>query len=96
MGTPRAERAALVRLVRCLAPAGALRTGAQMTLRSRIDRIEATRPKSLTCAALELDLPPDLCARIIASQAAGTFPQSLADADLEAIMAAADVARGQT
>ena len=66
-----------------------------MKLCARIDRLEGNRPKVEAARRLALDLPPDLCARIAASQAAGTFPQSLADADLEAILTAADVARGQ-
>lgn len=67
-----------------------------MKLRTRIDRLEGNRPKAEAGWLLALDLPPDLCARIAASQAAGTFPQSLADADLEAIVTASDEARGQT
>lgn len=66
-----------------------------MKLRARIDRLEATCAKAEAGWLLALDLPPDLCARIAASQAAGTFPQSLADADLEAILAASDEERGQ-
>lgn len=67
-----------------------------MTLRKRISRLEGDRPDLFTAAGIELDLPPDLCARIAAAKAAGTFPQSLADADLEAIVAAADKAKGAT
>ena len=67
-----------------------------MTLHARLAKLERNRPEPFAADGLELDLPPDLCARIAAAQAAGTFPQSLADADLEAIVAAGDVARGQT
>lgn len=67
-----------------------------MKLRARIDRLEGNRPKVEAGLLLALDLPPDLCARIAASQAAGTFPQSLATTDLEAIVAASDETRGQT
>jgi hypothetical protein len=65
-----------------------------MTLRARLAKLERNRPEPFAASALELDLPPDLCARIGEAQAAGTFPQSLADADLEAIVAAGDVTRG--
>ena len=67
-----------------------------MTLRARLARLERNRPERFAASGLELDLPPDMCARIAAAKAAGTFPQSLADADLEAIVAAGDVTRGQT
>ena len=66
-----------------------------MMLCMRIDRLEASRPEAHAGSGLALDLSPDLCARIAASQAAGTFPQSLTYVDLEAILTAADVARGQ-
>lgn len=66
-----------------------------MTLRARLAKLERNRPEPFAASGLELDLPPDLCARIGKAQAAGMFPQSLADADLEAIVAAADVTRGQ-
>jgi hypothetical protein len=42
---------------------------------------------------LDLDLPPEISARIEAAQAAGTFPQSLHDDDLRAIVHAHDTAR---
>jgi hypothetical protein len=45
--------------------------------------------------ALRLDLAPNIRRRIVSAKAAGTFPQSLAGADLEAILAAGDAARGQ-
>lgn len=66
-----------------------------MKLRARIDRLEGNRPKVEAGWLLALDLPPDPCALIAASQAAGTFPQALAEADLEAIVTASDEARGQ-
>jgi hypothetical protein len=66
-----------------------------MTLRARLAKLERNRPEPFAASWLELDLPPDLCARIGEAQAAGTFPPFLADADLEAIVAAADVTRGQ-
>lgn len=65
-----------------------------MTLRTRLAKLERNRPEPVAASGLELDLPPDLCARIGEAQAAGTFPQSLSDADLETIVAAGDVARG--
>lgn len=63
----------------------------------RIAQLERNRPEPLVSPGpgLEFDLLPDICARIMAAKAAGTFPQSLADADLEAIVRAADVARGR-
>lgn len=66
-----------------------------MNLRPRLARLERNRPDPFTDSGQELDLCPDICARIFRAQAAGTFPQSLADADLEAIVAAGDVTRGQ-
>lgn len=66
-----------------------------MMLRARLAKLERNRPEPFAASGLELDLPPDLRARIAKAQTAGTFPQSLADVDLEAIVAAADVARGQ-
>ena len=66
-----------------------------MTLCARLSKLERNRPEPFATSGLELDLPPDICARIAQAQAAGTFPQSLCDADLEAILAADDVARGQ-
>jgi len=62
-----------------------------MRLRERIERLEATRLE--TPAGQAIDLPADICARVAASRASGTFPKSLADADLEAIVAAADKKR---
>lgn len=65
-----------------------------MTLRARLARLERNCPEPFAASGLELDLPPDLRVRIGEAQAAGTFPQSLADADLEAIVAAGDMTRG--
>ena len=65
-----------------------------MTLRARLSKLEQSRPEPFAASGPDLDLPPDICARIAQAQAAGTFPQSLADADLEAIVAAADKKRG--
>ena len=65
-----------------------------MKLRARIDRLEATRPKAEPLDLPALDLPSDLRARIAAAQAARTYPQSLPDEDLMAIVAAADKKRG--
>lgn len=66
-----------------------------MTLRARLSKLERKRTEPDAASVLALNLPPGLCARITAAQAAGTFPQSLACADLKAILAAADVGRGQ-
>lgn len=66
-----------------------------MTLRAPIDRLQANRPKVEAGGLLTLDMPPDLCARMQAAMQVGTFPQSLCDADLSAIVAAYDLARGQ-
>lgn len=57
------------------------------TIRKRLDRLEGKRPDP--APPLMLDLDPDLAQRIRAAQAAGTFPASLTDADLRAVMAAA-------
>ena len=60
-------------------------------LGKRLARLEANRP------ALDADLPldlaglaPDVAARIMAAKAQGTFPRSLCDADLHALVALAD------
>lgn len=66
-----------------------------MTLNTRLARLERMRLEPVAVPVMGLDLPPDLRARIATAQAAGTFPQSLSDADLEAIVAAVDVVRGQ-
>jgi len=65
-----------------------------MTLGIRLSKLERNRPKACTASIADLDLPLDLCARIAAAQAAGTFPQSLRDDDLLAIEAAGDKLRG--
>lgn len=62
---------------------------------ARIAQLERNRPAPSTGEALDLDLPPDMCERIEAAQAAGTFPQSLSDDDLRAVVDAADVAKGR-
>ena len=64
-----------------------------MTLGKRLDRLEGNRLPEREMQ--ELDLPPDLCARIEAAKAAGLGLAGLQSADLEAIVAAADVARGR-
>ncbi|MDP3960678.1 MAG: hypothetical protein Q8Q26_11585 [Pseudorhodobacter sp.] len=64
-----------------------------MTLKTRLNRLEGHRAPD--AGALELDLPPDLCARIAAAKAAGTFPRGLSDADIDDILAADDKARGR-
>jgi len=66
-----------------------------MTLRARLAKLEQARPEPFAASGLELELPPELCARIAQAQAVGTCPQSLCDADLLVIVAAYDVARGQ-
>lgn len=65
----------------------------RMTLRTRLARLEHTRPPP--AALPDVALPVDLCARIYAAQMTGTYPESLCNADLEAIVAAGDLARGQ-
>jgi len=61
-------------------------------LRTRLDRLERNRP------ALGADVPlptikglaPDVATRFMAAKAQGTFPRSLCDADLEALVALGD------
>jgi hypothetical protein len=65
-----------------------------MRLAGRIERLEQAHGGPLP-EMLELDLAPDIWRRIASAKAAGTFPQSLAGADLETILAAGDAARGQ-
>jgi len=85
MGTARAKRTALEQY-----NANMGRT--RMTiLRKRIDRLERNRP------ALDADVPfeliglaPDVAARFMAAKAQGTFPRSLCDADLHALVALGD------
>lgn len=62
-----------------------------MTLGKRLDRLEGTALPRLR--APDIDLPPDLCARINAAQAAGTFPQSLSTDDLMVVQHAMDLAK---
>ena len=64
-----------------------------MTLRARLARLERNRPAQ-SDAGLDIDLAPDLEARVTAAQAAGTFPASLSDDDLLAMQAAIQAARG--
>lgn len=65
-------------------------------LETRLSRLEGNQPHAEAGWLVALDLPPDLRTRITLSQEAGTFPQSLADADLEAILAASDEVRRRT
>ena len=51
----------------------------------RIAQLEQSRP-ARSFVGVELDLPPDLCARIEAAMDAGTYPGAMSDADLMAIM----------
>ena len=64
-----------------------------MTLRARLAKLERNRPEP-GADMLELDLPPDLCARIEAVKVAGTFPHGLSDDEMMTVIPAADVARG--
>lgn len=64
-----------------------------MTLCNRLAKLELTRPKP-GADGLELDLPPDLCARMDAEMAAGTWPEGLSDDDQMLIVHALDKARG--
>ena len=66
-----------------------------MTLRKRLDRLETDRPAQPD-DTLELDLPREIAVRVEAALAADTFPQSLCDADLHAILAANKTTRAQT
>ena len=61
----------------------------------RLAKLERERPAQQPDEPLALDLAPDLEARIAAAMQAGTFPQMLCNADLAAIVDAADVARGK-
>lgn len=64
-----------------------------MNLRTRLGRLERTH-LARSPDVLELDLPPDLWARIDATKKAGVFPHGLSDNDLMAFIHAADKARG--
>lgn len=66
-----------------------------MKLAARLERLERAQGAPLPeMPELELDLAPDVLRRVAVAKAAGTFPKSLPDADLEAILAAADKAKG--
>ena len=59
-----------------------------MTIRTRLTKLERTRPARSDALPPDLQHPPaDLAARIMAAQATGTFPQSLTGADLRALLA---------
>ena len=62
-----------------------------MSLRTRLAKLEAVTAPGRS--VLELDLPMALTGRVEAAQAAGTFPASLSDDDLTAILHAADAAK---
>ena len=66
-----------------------------MTLRKRLDRLETDRPAQPS-GNLELDLPREIAVRVEAALVADTFPQSLCDADLHAILAANKMMKVQT
>jgi len=56
-------------------------------LGKRLARLERNRPPLGAEVPLDLSgLAPDVSARITAAMADGTFPQGLADADLEALV----------
>ena len=60
-------------------------------LRTRLARLERNRPSLDADVPLDLKgLPRDVAARIMAAKAQGTFPRSLCDADLHALVALAD------
>ena len=60
-------------------------------LGKRVARLEGNRPSLDADVPLDLKgLPRDVAARIMAAKAQGTFPRSLCDADLEALVALAD------
>jgi len=66
-------------------------------LSKRLARLEANRPALGASAPLDLSgLATDASARITAAMADGTFPQSLGDADLEAILHLADAVMGES
>lgn len=66
-----------------------------MTLRARLSKLERNRPEPFATSGLQLDLATDICARIAKAQATGTYPKSLCDADLSAIVGAFDKMKGQ-
>jgi len=56
-------------------------------LGKRLARLEAKRPApGLSRVVDMIGLAPDLVARLIQAKADGTFPRSLCDADLEALV----------
>lgn len=62
----------------------------------RVEIVEARLAGIKHVCALDLSsLSSDLLERMQAAMQVGTFPQSLTDSDLEAIVAAADVTRGK-
>jgi hypothetical protein len=62
-----------------------------MTLHTRLARLERNRPALDAVVPFELiGLAPDVAARFMAAKAQGTFPRSLCDADLEALVALGD------
>jgi len=63
-----------------------------MKLHARLARLEHARPAQ-HAEPLALELAPDLAERIEAAQSARTFPQSLSDNDLQALIEAADKAK---
>ena len=65
-----------------------------MTLRARLARLERNHPAQ-SDDVLNIDLAPDLEARVTAAQAAGTFPQSLATDDLRSVLRAVQAAQGE-
>jgi hypothetical protein len=66
-----------------------------MTLRKRLDLLEANRPAQ-PADTLGLDLPREIAVRVEAALAADTFPQSLCDSDLHAILTANKTRKVQT
>tara|TARA_R110002072_G_scaffold297547_1_gene470513 strand:- start:1686 stop:1889 length:204 start_codon:yes stop_codon:yes gene_type:complete len=62
-----------------------------MTIHARLKKLERIRPSRSLSPPLDLvGLPSDVVARVTLAKAEGTFPQSLCDADLEALVALAD------
>jgi len=60
-------------------------------LGKRVARLERNRPSLDADVPLDLKgLPRDVAARIMAAKAQGTFPRSLCDADLHALVALGD------
>jgi len=56
-------------------------------LGKRLARLEANRPApGLSCTVDMTALAPDVVARVMQAKADGTFPQSLCDADLQALV----------